>query len=87
MEFDYDDGRVSIEDLEAKLSSDTAAVIMQTPNFFGILEDLGEIGDLVHKQGALFIVSVDPISLSLIKPPGEYGADIVVGEGNPLEIL
>ncbi len=84
VEFDYDDGRVSIEDLEAKLSSDTAAVIMQTPNFFGILEDLGEIGDLVHKQGALFIVSVDPISLSLIKPPGEYGADIVVGEGQSL---
>jgi len=84
VEFDYEDGRISIDDLEAKLSNDTAAVIIQTPNFFGILENLDGIGELVHGHDALFIVSVDPISLSLIKPPSEYGADIVVGEGQSL---
>lgn len=77
----------AISDLEA-ISSQcdhaTAAVIVQNPNFFGSIEDFADLADTVHAHGALFIASAHPISLALIKPPGEYGADIVVGEGQPL---
>jgi glycine dehydrogenase subunit 1 len=64
-------------------------VITQSPNFFGCIENLTEIGDLAHKKWGLFISSVvEPISLGLLKPPGDLGADIVVGEaqsfGNPV---
>lgn len=84
VEFGYRDGQVAMDEVEQMLSEDTAAVIVQMPNFFGIVEELDELGELIHKKGALFIVSVDPISLSLLKPPAEYGADIVVGEGQSL---
>ncbi|MGB9613126.1 MAG: aminomethyl-transferring glycine dehydrogenase subunit GcvPA [Candidatus Margulisiibacteriota bacterium] len=58
--------------------------ILQQPNFFGNIEDVSNLAEKIHAAGALFIVSVDPISLGLLKPPGEYGADIVVGEGQAL---
>jgi len=83
-EIGYKDGQIDVEDLESKLNEDVAAVIIQTPNFFGIIEELDEISELTHKNKSLFIVSADPISLGLLKPPGEYGADIVVGEGQSL---
>lgn len=66
------------------LHDDIAAVVIQTPNFFGVIEDLEGFADQVHQAGALLILSFNPISLSLIKPPGEWGADIAVGEGQPL---
>jgi glycine dehydrogenase subunit 1 len=84
VEFGYKDGKVDYRELESKLSINTAAVIVQTPNFFGIVEDLKELAELVHKNKALLIVSCDPIALSLLKPPGEFGADVVVGEGQSL---
>lgn len=84
IEIGYEDGRVSIDEVKQKVSQNTAAIIVQTPNFFGIIENLSEIGELIHENGGLFIVSVDPISLALIKPPSDYGADIVVGEGQSL---
>jgi glycine dehydrogenase subunit 1 len=62
----------------------TAGFIVQSPNFCGELEDLSGIAAAVHAAGALFIVSADPISLGLFKAPGEYDADIVVGEGQSL---
>ena len=83
-EIGYSNGQVDIEGLEEKLTPDTAAVLVQSPNFFGIIESLQEIGDLAHRNKSLFIVSVDPISLALLKSPGELGADIVVGEGQAL---
>ncbi len=83
-EIGYSDGRVDLEELESKISGRTAAVIVQNPNFFGIIENLSEIAALAHKYGALFIVSADPISLAVLKSPGEAGADIAVGEGQPL---
>ncbi|MFC1540672.1 aminomethyl-transferring glycine dehydrogenase subunit GcvPA [Candidatus Margulisiibacteriota bacterium] len=62
----------------------TACVIIQQPNFFGCIEDIKGLAEKVHTAGALLIVSVDPISLGLLKAPGDYGADIVVGEGQAL---
>jgi len=66
---------------------DTACLIIQQPDFFGQLAEASELKQLaeaVHAAGALLIVNTDPISLGLFTPPGEYGADIVVGEGQPL---
>lgn len=78
------DGRLDLEELEKLISENTAAVIVQSPNFFGILERLDEISRLAHSRKALLIASVDPISLGIIKSPGELGADIVIGEGQAL---
>jgi glycine dehydrogenase subunit 1 len=72
-------------DVQSALTDDTAAVIIQSPNFFGCLEDGGTLATAVHGRGALLVVAIaDPISLGLVRPPGEYGADIVAGEGQAL---
>ncbi|RLC82693.1 MAG: aminomethyl-transferring glycine dehydrogenase subunit GcvPA [Chloroflexi bacterium] len=82
---------VGDENLEADLDAlaefldeNTACLVIQNPNFFGQLEPVDGLADKVHAAGALLVVVVDPISLGLFKPPGEYGADIVVGEGQSL---
>ena len=67
-------------------SGDTACVIVQQPNFFGYMEDLDRLSALAHDNGALLIVSVDPISLGIFKPPSDYDADIVVGEGQAMGV-
>jgi glycine dehydrogenase subunit 1 len=78
-------GQLNIGDLDAKISEKTAAVYIENPSYLGCLETHGpEIAQTAHDHGALFIVGVDPISLGLLQPPGEYGADIVIGEGQPL---
>ena len=76
------DVAVNAETLQA--TDETAAVIVQHPNFFGTLEDMERLGQEAHAKGALLIACVDPISLGLLTPPGEYDADIVVGEGQAL---
>ncbi|MCG2676363.1 aminomethyl-transferring glycine dehydrogenase subunit GcvPA [bacterium] len=82
IEVGYENGITSLEELQEKVSDKTAAVLIQNPNFFGSLENLKEIERIIHKNKALFIVAiVEPTSLGLLKPPGELGADIVVGEG------
>jgi glycine dehydrogenase subunit 1 len=78
------DGVTDADALSSFISDNTAAVIIQQPNFFGCIEDLSAISAIAKKFGALFIVSVDPISMGLLKSPGEFGADIVVGEGQSL---
>ena len=70
--------------LKELVNSETAGVIVQNPNFFGIIEDITEIERITHANKALLIMSVDPISLAILKTPGEIGADIVVGEGQSL---
>jgi glycine dehydrogenase subunit 1 len=70
--------------LQAVLNDKTACVIVQQPNFFGCLEDLTPLIEATHKAGALFVLSVDPVSLGILKRPGEYGIDIVVAEGQGL---
>ncbi|MGQ9626061.1 MAG: aminomethyl-transferring glycine dehydrogenase subunit GcvPA [Anaerolineae bacterium] len=75
------------EHLKGLLDENTACLIVQNPDFLGRLESpqaLSKLSEDVHAAGALFIVAADPISLGLFKPPGEYGADVVVGEGQPL---
>lgn len=81
IEFGYEQGISDIEQLSQSISKNTAAVIIQTPNFFGCIEDVKRVASLAHAQGALLIVSVDPISLGILEAPGVLGADIVVGEG------
>jgi glycine dehydrogenase subunit 1 len=74
-------------DALAKLVDDaTAAVIIQSPNFYGLLEDLEAAAGIAHDAGALAIAVVDPMSLAILKSPGEAGADIAVAEGQPLGI-
>lgn len=80
----WHEGQLDLADLEARITQDTSAVVVQSPNFFGIVEDIGAIAGIAHARGALLIVSADPISLALLKPPAECGADIVTGEGQPL---
>ncbi len=72
------------DNLDRYINRQTAAVLVQQPNFFGCLEDVYSLQRSASGVGALFIVSADPISLGLLKPPGEYGASIVVGEGQSL---
>lgn len=68
----------------ATVDDNTAAVILQQPNFFGLLEDAPALSAAAHSKGALFIACVNPVSLGVVMTPGEYGADIAVGEGQPL---
>jgi len=77
-------GQVNREQIMAKLDNETAAVILQNPNFFGCIDDFSDIAEAAHKKGALLIVSCYPISLGILKTPGAMGADIVTGEGQSL---
>ncbi|ADV63256.1 glycine dehydrogenase (decarboxylating) alpha subunit [Isosphaera pallida ATCC 43644] len=82
--FDPSTGRIHPETLEQAIDETTAAVVFQQPNIFGGLEPIADLIAIARAKGALAIVSVDPISLGLLKKPGDYGADIVVGEGQGL---
>ncbi|MBX5326494.1 aminomethyl-transferring glycine dehydrogenase subunit GcvPA [Candidatus Bathyarchaeota archaeon A05DMB-4] len=85
--YDKSTGQLDLEDLKTKISTQTAAVYVENPSYLGFIETEAEaVAQIAHDKGALFIVGVDPVSLGIIKPPGEYGADIVVGEGQPLGI-
>jgi len=77
-------GTLDPHQLAAALSDDTACVLVQHPNFFGCLEEMDALVKAAHERGALVVVAVDPISLGLLKRPGDYGADIVVAEGQSL---
>ncbi len=77
-------GGLDLESLQKKLTPDVAGVILQTPNFFGGVEDLSGVSDRVHANGSLLIVSGHPLSFALYRSPGEWGADIAAGEGQPL---
>ena len=68
-------------DLNGLLNGETACLVVQYPDFLGRFEDLTPLAEAAHAVGALFVVVADPIALGLLKPPGEFGADIVVGEG------
>jgi glycine dehydrogenase subunit 1 len=80
------DGFVDPDDVKKLVDDQTACVIVQHPNFFGCLEEVEAIAAAAHARGALFVVSFDPISLGILKRPGQFGADIAVAEGQSLGI-
>ncbi len=85
VDYERTSGQLNLEDLTAKISDKTAAVYIENPSYLGFVETQGrDVAEIVHNQGALLVVGVDPISLGLLKPPGDYGADIVIGEGQPM---
>jgi glycine dehydrogenase subunit 1 len=84
--FSTTDGTADLKALAEAMNDNTAGVVVQMPNFLGSLEDVYEIEKIAHSKKALFIVIVNPISLGLIEAPGNYNADVVIGEGQPLGI-
>ena len=76
----------ALERLLADPARPVAAVVAAQPNVLGLLEPMAEIGRLAHAAGALFVAVVEPVGLSVLEPPGAYGADIAAGEGQPLGI-
>src|SRR5262249_15052562 len=70
--------------LAAAAEGDTAAVFLQSPNFLGAIEDVEALGAAAKEHGALLVVAADPMTLGVLRPPGEQGADVALGEGQPL---
>lgn len=79
-----EDGRTSIQALQRQISKEVAAVCLAQPNFYGAVETLAPFAQAAHQVGALFVTTAYPVALGLLQPPGEAGADVVVGEGQPL---
>jgi len=79
-------GTMDLAAVKANLDDDTAAVVVQNPNFLGVLEPLDELGEIVGASKAMFVAAVNPLSLGVVRPPGDFGADMVVGDGQPLGI-
>ncbi len=85
VDYDRETGFMNLHSLEEHASNEVAAVYVENPSYLGFIEvNVEEIGEVAHKYGSLYIVGVDPISLGILEAPGNYGADIVVGEGQPL---
>jgi len=87
VDFDATSGQTTLEQLKKYAGEDITALVISQPNFFGALEQVNELTDWAHAQGALVIAVVNPLSLALLNPPGEWGekgADIVCGDGQPL---
>ena len=78
------DGRTDQEALRAMLGEDAACFYLQQPNYYGNLEDAAAIGEIVHAAGAKYVMGVNPIACAVMATPGECGADVAVGEGQPL---
>jgi len=85
LDYDSETGQLDLNSLKAEISSKTAAVYFENPSYLGFIEAHGdEISKIAHSEGAICIVGVDPISLGILAPPIEYGADIVCGDIQPL---
>jgi glycine dehydrogenase subunit 1 len=78
------EGATDLDALAALVDDDTAAVFVQQPNFLGTVEELGTLGEVAKRTGALFVVAADPLPLGILEPPGALGADVCVGEGQTL---
>src|SRR5215212_1621109 len=79
-----DKGATDLDALAAAIDENTGAVFLQQPNFLGTVEDLQPLVDAAKEKGAIVVVQVDPMTLGILRPPGDYGVDIAVGEGQPL---
>lgn len=86
VEIELKDGVTCTDSLQKELDDQTAAVLIQYPNFFGNVEDLSKLEPLIHDKGAMLIVSSNPLSLGVLEAPGQLGADIVVGDAQPIGI-
>ncbi len=86
IEVEEKDGIVNIDSLNKLLKEDVAGFIVSHPNFYGNLEDMERISEIIHNSNTFLIMAADPISMAILKTPGEYGADIAVGEGQSLGI-
>ncbi|WP_100331544.1 aminomethyl-transferring glycine dehydrogenase subunit GcvPA [Bacillus xiapuensis] len=86
VEVPHSNGTTDIEQLQTLIDEDTAAVIVQYPNFFGLIEPLPKVEEAAHRHKAMFVVSANPLSLGVLEPPGAFGADIVVGDAQPFGI-
>jgi glycine dehydrogenase subunit 1 len=83
--FNRTTGTLDLDELQRMIASDTAAVYIENPSYLGVIEDqVDRVADIAHEAGAVFVVGVDTSSLGVLRPPGEYGADVVVGEAQPL---
>ncbi|HEY3067106.1 MAG TPA: aminomethyl-transferring glycine dehydrogenase subunit GcvPA [Methylomirabilota bacterium] len=80
------DGVLDLDAARPLVTERTAAVVVQSPNFYGCLEDIRAAGELAHAAGALLVVAADPVNLGVLATPGQLGADIVVGEGQGLGV-
>jgi len=80
------DGATDLDAIRKAVGSQTAAIVIQHPNFFGCLEDVKAAAEIAHAAGALLVVVADPVNLGLLTPPGALGADLVVGEGQGLGV-
>ena len=79
--FETGTGEINLDDLKSRLSSETAAIFIENPTYLGKIEPAGpQIADMAHQNDSLLITSVDPISLGVLSPPADYGADIVCGD-------
>ncbi len=78
------DGKTDAQALEALLSDTASCLLVQQPNFYGLFEDAETLGNIAHAAGAKYVICANPISLGICKTPAEYGADVAVGEGQPL---
>lgn len=81
-----DSGLIDLDAAEKLAEGGTAALVVQYPNFFGLIENLREAAELIHRHGGLLVVVADPVALGTIEAPGVLGADIVVGEGQPMGV-
>jgi len=79
-------GTTSASQVTADLAADAACLIVQSPNYFGVVEEMEQLGAAIHAAGGLFVAVVNPVSLGVLAAPGSYGADIAVGEGQPMGI-
>src|SRR3954468_12888688 len=77
-------GATDLDALANAIDDDTAAVFLQQPNFLGTVEDLGPLAEAAKRTGAVLVCAADPLTLGILKPPGEYGVDVCVGEGQSL---
>nr|MBN2277129.1 aminomethyl-transferring glycine dehydrogenase subunit GcvPA [candidate division Zixibacteria bacterium] len=86
VELSQHEGTTDFDLLKKRIDGDTAGIILAQPNFFGMIEDVERGGEIAHASGAHLILAIDPIAAAVLKSPAECGADIVIGEGQPLGI-
>ncbi|KAA0561031.1 aminomethyl-transferring glycine dehydrogenase subunit GcvPA [Bacillus sp. CH30_1T] len=86
VEIPHNNGVTDVEELKQLMNNDIAAVVVQYPNFFGRVEELKAIEEVTHAQKAMFVVSSNPLALGALTPPGQLGADIVIGDAQPFGI-